>query len=46
MNMKYFIWCQLTSMGILKLMFFRNRQTKRNLVRRQWIGVTFYAMRM
>ena len=33
-------------MGIFKLMFFRNRQTKRNLVRRQWIDVTFYAMRM
>ena len=33
-------------MGILKLMLFRNRQTKHNLVRRQWIDVTFYAMRM
>ena len=30
-------------MGILKLMFFRNRQTKRNLVRRQWIDVTFMS---
>ena len=46
MNMKYFIWYKPTSMWILKLMFFRNRQTKRNLVRRQWIDVTFYAMRM
>ena len=34
-------------MGILKLMFFfRVRQTKRNLVRRKWIDVTFYVMRM
>ena len=30
-------------MGILKLMLFRNRQTKRNLFRRQWIEATFYA---
>ena len=41
MNMNYFIWCKSTSMGILKLMFIRNRQTKRNLVRGQWIDVTF-----
>ena len=35
-------------MEILKLMlfFFRNRQTKRNLVKRQWIDVTFYDMRI
>ena len=46
MNMKYVIWCKSTSMGILKLMFFRNRQTKRNLVRRQWIDAYFYAMRI
>ena len=32
--------------GDLKINVFRNRQTKRNLVRRQWIDVTFYAMRM
>ena len=46
MNMKYSIRYKSASIGILKLMFFRNRQTKRNLVRRQWIDVTFYAMRM
>ena len=33
-------------MGILKLMIFHNRQAKRNLVKRQWIDVTFYAMRI
>ena len=27
-------------------MFFRNRQTKPTLVRRQWIDVTFYVMHM
>ena len=43
MNKKYFIWCKSTSMGILKLMLLRNRQTRRNHVRRQWIDVTFYA---
>ena len=46
MSLKYFIWCESASMEILKLMFFHNRQTKRNLVRRQCIDVTFYAMRM
>ena len=30
----------------LKLMFFRVRQTKRNLVKRQWIDVSFYVMRI
>ena len=32
--------------GDLKINVFSNRQTKRNLVRRQWIDVTFYDMRM
>ena len=35
-----------TCIGILKFTFFRVRQTKGNLVRRQWIDVKFDVMGM
>ena len=36
----------LTCMGILKFTFCRVRQTKGNLVRRQWVDVEFDVMGM
>ena len=43
---KPFYLIQSTCMGILKFTFFRVRQTKGNLVRRQWIDVKFDVMGM
>ena len=45
---EYEIFCLVLTnkYGDLKIDVFCNRQTKRNLLRHQWIDITFYAMRM